>query len=369
MPSNTAAWLLKSQAPGLEIKEAPYTSPGPNEIVVRVRAVALNPVDNIQMIAGFVYSWLKYPAVLGTDVAGEVVEVGKDSRFHVGDRVTGYAAGQEKVRNSAAEGAFQHYVVLVDHMTSRIPDSVPYEQACVVPLGLMTAATGLFDKTHLALPIPSAQPSTPTGQVVIVWGGSTSVGCNAIQLAAAAGCTVLTTCSPRNNDLVRSLGAAQVFDYKSASVRADLLAACKGKEVAGALAIGNGGAETCLSILRDRSVKGNKVLALVSFPLPNPLPTSFVVPRIMSSVVPWMIKFNLSKLGSGVKTGTVWGGAPLVNEIGPAIWHEYVEKALPAGGFVCKPEPEVVGEGLDKIQLGLDTLKKGVSATKVVVRL
>ncbi len=73
--------------------------------------------------------------MIGGDVAGEIVEVGSAvDRLKLGDRVLGHALGVERSRNSAAEGAFQHYVVLMWHMVSPIPDTVSYEQAAVLPL-------------------------------------------------------------------------------------------------------------------------------------------------------------------------------------------------------------------------------------------
>jgi NADPH:quinone reductase-like Zn-dependent oxidoreductase len=75
-----------------------------------------------------------------------------------------------------------------------------YEDAVVIPLGLATAAAGLFDKTQLGLQLPQAPACPATGKTAVVWGGSTSVGCIAIQLAVAAGYEVFTTASPKNFD-------------------------------------------------------------------------------------------------------------------------------------------------------------------------
>ena len=90
MPSNTAAWINAKHAK-LEVGPAPYTPPGADQIVIRNRAVAINPLDWIIQVEGnLTYGWLKYPTVLGSDVAGEVVEVGSAvTRFQVGDRVLG----------------------------------------------------------------------------------------------------------------------------------------------------------------------------------------------------------------------------------------------------------------------------------------
>lgn len=214
--------------------------------------------------------WLKYPCILGSDVAGmpspllfiafpnishfsgEVVEIGCGvTRFKVGDRVVGNAAFVGEKRNSSSEGGFQLYAVLSEHMASPIPDNITYEQARVIPLGLSTAACALFQDDQLALKLPSASPSvTHAGkEAVIIWGGSTSAGSNAIQLAVAAGYKVITTCSPRNFAYCQRLGASKCFDYGSSTAVADIIAALKGKQCLGAVSIGEGGAEACMSTL------------------------------------------------------------------------------------------------------------------------
>ena len=229
VPSNTAVWLPAKYA-DLAIGSAPYAAPRADEVIVRNSAVAINPLDWMtQVMGGIVLPWTKYPFILGSDVAGEVVEVGPAVfRFKVGDRVLGHAIGADKKRNNPAESGFQEYTVLLERMTSPIPDAMPYENAVVLPLALSTAACGLFQKDQLALHHPSAHPE-PTGQTILIWGGSTSVGSNAIQLAVAAGYDVITTASPKNFDYVRKLGASQVFDYRSKTVVADVIKAFKGR--------------------------------------------------------------------------------------------------------------------------------------------
>lgn len=151
-------------------------------------AVAINPVDWFkQYVGNLLLSWIEYPFVLGGDLGGEIVEVGKGvTRFQVGDRVLGHALGMDGERNRSSEGAFQQYTVIRDNMAASIPESLSCENACVLPLTLSTAATGLFQKDCLALKYPSVPPK-PNGEALLVWAGSSSVGSNAIQLATAAG--------------------------------------------------------------------------------------------------------------------------------------------------------------------------------------
>ena len=237
-PANAAAWSISPRTK-LKVGPAPYTSPGEGEIVVRSRAVAINPVDwalaSLPFISKQVAPWMKYPAVLGEDVAGEVAEVGPGvTRFKRGDRVLAFAAGGNQNRNRAAEGAFQTYVVTLAHMTSPIPDSMSFEEGAVLPLGLSTAACGLFQKDFLALQHPSADPDR-TNATLLIWGGAaTSVGCNAIQLAvsAATRCsqpprgTMPTICSPS--------APLRCFDYRHDGVVKEIINALKGKSIAGA---------------------------------------------------------------------------------------------------------------------------------------
>ncbi len=341
MPSNTAAWLPAQKVKPLEVKSAPYTSPGENEIVIKNGALALNPVDWARQDLGdALFSWTTYPCIMGSDVAGEVVEVGNGvSRFKTDDRVTGLALGLTS--NKAADGAFQAYTVLEAHMASPIPKSLSYENASVIPLGVSTAACGLFQKEYLALQFPSSPPKSATGKTVLIWGGSSSVGSNAIQLAVAAGYEVITTASPKNFDYVKKLGASQVFDYHSEKAVDDLIKAFNGKNSAGALAIGDGAADPCAEVV-DKS-KGKKFVALANPPS--------------------------KELPSGVGSKFIFGSDLKDNEVGPAIWVDFLPKALADGSLIAAPEPEVVGKGLESIQGGLDTLKKGVSAKKCVISL
>ena len=121
MPSSSAAWISAKRA-RLAVGSAPYTPPRENEIVVENHAVAINPIDWItQSIGDFIFPYIKYPSVLGSDLAGEVVEIGTAvTRFKVGDRVLGHAVGADPQRNRAAEGAFQTHTVVLEHMAAPI---------------------------------------------------------------------------------------------------------------------------------------------------------------------------------------------------------------------------------------------------------
>ena len=369
MPDNTAAWLTSNKATPLVVKSAPYISPKANEILIKNHAVAINPVDWIIQRDGtsFMYQWLKFPAVLGYDCAGEVVEVGPSvTRFKVGDRVVGMAAGASEKINDPSQGAFQTYTILLVHMASPIPAALSYEEACVIPLGASTAACGLFEKDQLALQLPSSS-AKPTGKTLLIWGGSTSVGINAIQLAVAAGYEVITTASPRNFELVKKLGASQVFDYNSATVIRDVVEAFKDKTIAGALSMGQGAAEACSKILA--SCKGNKFIAMVTYPTPNKPPTSLVAVRTAVFFMSWMATNAVKSKVRGISYKFVFGDLLVDSGVGKAVYQDFLPGALADGSFVAAPAPEVVGTGLEFIQEAFELQKKGVSAKKLVVRL
>ena len=372
MPTNTAAWM-KARKAHLEVGPAPYPIPGPDQIVVRSRAVAINPLDWIIQVAGnTAYRWLKYPTVLGSDVAGEVVEIGSAvTRFRIGDRVLGHAVGTDKDSNSAAEGTFQQYAVILERLASPIPDGMPYEDAAVLPLAVSTAACGLFQTDQLGLEHPSADAER-TGETVLVWGGSTSVGSNAIQLAVAAGYDVITTASPRNFDFVRSLGAQQVFDYKSPTVVTDIIAALDGRILAGTIAFGTTSGAACLRIVG--AVKGKKFVSMASPPV------SFAVfgdenrgrtavPRTMFKLITSTVAQQVRARTHGIGTKFIFGTTLKANEVGPAIYRDFLPAALADGRYVASPKPTVVGNGLEQIQHALDVQREGVSAAKIVVTL
>lgn len=371
MPANSAARLPSPRA-DLVVGPAEMHEPGPGEILVQVRAVAVNPLDDVKQRTGdLMYRWLPYPAVLGEDVAGQVAAVGPGvDRFAVGDRVVAYAVGMERGRRHAAEGGFQRFAVVRSDLAAPIPAAIAFEEAVVLPLGVSTAATALFRKAHLALPHPSVDPR-PTGTTVVVWGGATSVGSNAIQLAVASGHRVATTASPRNHERMRELGAEIVLHYRSPTAVADMVAALRGAEVAGVLAVGTGSAEPSVAIA---AATGARRVALaspsVSFAsLPRRAGVSAAFLRTMARLVGGNVALQIAARRRGIQARFVWGSSLMTDEVGPMLWRDHLPAALADGRHVCAPRAEVVGEGLESIQSALDRLHEGVSARKLVVRL
>ena len=339
--ANTAAWLVAEKSSPFEVKAASMGKPGDNEILVRNHAVAINPIDPLLQYQAFFP--MKYPVILGEDVAGEVVEVGPNvTDFKPGQRVLGNAAG---FMTQKPEGCgFQAYTIVATNMATELPDDVSFEQAAVVPLCCSTAASGLFQDEYLKMQLPTEPAQKPIGQTVLIWGGASSVGSNGIQLAVAAGYEVITTASPKNFEYVKKLGATQVFDYNSPSVVEDIVAAFKGKKSAGALDCvgGDSGWAGCTGVVSKTD--GNKFVAATKREFPKP--------------------------PEGVSMKAVFGTTIQNNNVGGAVFRDYLAKALKAKTFVPSPEPLVSGKGLESIQGAVDLyMKGGISAKKIVVSL
>lgn len=182
----------------LELVEVAKPEPGPEEVVVRVHAASVNPLDwhfmrgspaAVRLMTG---PLRPKNGRLGVDLAGVVETVGSNvTRFRPGDEVFG-----------AARGTVAEYVsARVDRLVGK-PGNITFEQAAAVPVAALTALQGLRDKGRL-LP----------GQKVLVIGASGGVGTFAVQIARAFGAEVTGVCSTRNVEMVASLGASRVVDY------------------------------------------------------------------------------------------------------------------------------------------------------------
>lgn len=166
MASNIAAWITALKAVPFEIKPAPLGTPEENQILIKNHAIAINPVDGkIQYDSLFP---LSYPTIIGLDVAGEVVAVGPQvTGFKKGDRVIGVASGFHTKRDE--EKAFQEYVILRTNLASKIPDTTPFEKTVVLPLGVSTAASALFNPDFFNLHVPTEPRQEPTGKTLLIW--------------------------------------------------------------------------------------------------------------------------------------------------------------------------------------------------------
>lgn len=174
-------------------------SPGPGQVLVRVRAASVNPIDwkirrgNLRLVMPG-----KFPWILGYDVAGEVVEIGPEvTRFAPGDAVY----GELDVRHLG--GSYAELALARDSSLATKPEALSFEEAAALPMAGLTGLQALRDKGELA-----------AGEKALVNGASGGVGHAAVQIAFALGARVTAVTSRRNLDFVRRLGAHEVIDYE-----------------------------------------------------------------------------------------------------------------------------------------------------------
>ncbi|KAK7444346.1 hypothetical protein VKT23_015358 [Stygiomarasmius scandens] len=179
--SQTALLLPTKFSPEFAISTIPRHSPGPGELLIKVHAVALNPLDWKVQAYGIFYE--DYPLVLGNDVAGEVVGLGEGvdaNKWRVGERVICPSEGKPQ-----RYGGFQEYMCYPEDIVARIPSTLSYLSACTIPLGFSTAAVGLLAPSPIGAGLSPDLDMTSvrgTRNAALVIGGSTSVGQFAIQL-------------------------------------------------------------------------------------------------------------------------------------------------------------------------------------------
>jgi NADPH:quinone reductase-like Zn-dependent oxidoreductase len=181
----------------LKHENVPRPEPKENEILIRVIAAAINPVDAAIRSGRFTIGD-KLPLVPGMDIAGVVEKTGaKITKFKVGDPVYAYLSFKE-------QGGYAEFAIAHENEVSLKPKTLTYEQAAAVPLAATTAWQALIDNAKLS-----------AGQTVLIHGGSGGVGHFAIQIAKARGAKVIAVASTPNQALLKQLGADQAIDYST----------------------------------------------------------------------------------------------------------------------------------------------------------
>lgn len=177
-------------------------APGKGEVLVKIHASGVNPIDYKIREGSAVYATPELPAVLGTDMAGEVIRVGEGvTQFKAGDEVYGLTGGVRGLQGSLAE-----YAAVDADLIALKPKNLSMREAAALPLVFLTAWEGLVDRAEVK-----------SGDKVLVQGGSGGVGHMVVQLAKILGAEVYATASAAKQELVESLGATAI-DYKRQSV-------------------------------------------------------------------------------------------------------------------------------------------------------
>ncbi|KAF5706002.1 zinc-binding oxidoreductase, partial [Fusarium mundagurra] len=224
MPTRSA---LRHVGPGnVAIDTCPVSKPGPGEVLIKVAAVALNPIDWKMMYR----QALAEPTILGCDFAGVVECLGDHvDRLQVGDRVAGMIQGGNTLRPD--DGAFADYLVAQAHILVRLPPSISCELGSTLPTALFTAGFCLY--RHLSFPYPEqSEESQPVQPVLFIYGGGTAIGSMQIQLAKLSGLYVISTSSPDSFDFVKQCGADAVIDYRDPLCAQHIVEASGGRRLA-----------------------------------------------------------------------------------------------------------------------------------------
>jgi NADPH:quinone reductase-like Zn-dependent oxidoreductase len=204
----------------LQFAEVPMPTPAGNEVLIKLCAASVNPLD-LFVLQGA--PWNRIPGlrakpkctIIGCDIAGRVEAVGRNvTQFQAGDEVFGITGFEGK--------GFAQYVCTPEERLAPKPANLSFEDAAAIPIAAVTALQGLRDKGRI-------QP----GHKVLIEGASGGVGTFAVQIAKELGAEVTAVCSTRNVDIVRSIGADHVIDYTNVDFarlgqRYDLILAVNG---------------------------------------------------------------------------------------------------------------------------------------------
>lgn len=200
MTTMKAVRMHKYGGPDVLVHEdVPRPEPAANEVLIRVKAAGVNPVD-WKIREGYVQELFGHylPLIPGCDLSGVVESAGTDVRhLNTGDAVYGYV-------NLARCGAYADYAIGLESELARKPKTLEFNEAAAIPVGALTSWQALFDIAGLS-----------SGQKVLIHAASGGVGHMAVQLARAKGAVVYGTASAKNADFVRSLGVDEFIDYQT----------------------------------------------------------------------------------------------------------------------------------------------------------
>lgn len=329
----------------MSVGDRPTPDPGPNEVLIEVKAVALNPIDHYQRDYGIPPVPI-YPAVGGSDVAGLVAKVGSNVSDAPAPGSRALALASSFYQNGSPDhGAFQKYTLAQSEAVIPLPDALSFEEGAILPLAALTAASGW---TTMGLSLDTK--FTPQDkQAVLIWGGASSVGTLTIQYAKSLGFTVYTTASPKHHQYLTKLGADAVFDYKASDVVSQILDRVKkdGVTLQYANCVVDGGLQPTLDVLKV--TKGNAVAKVAHTPALLP-----EAPTLDGTE----ITFNMPPMD-----------VPERNKHMYKCFHGWLQNGLKSGTVVPSPQIQVEGGGLEGLNKALDTLKAGVSGAKIIVQI
>ncbi|KAG9254171.1 chaperonin 10-like protein [Emericellopsis atlantica] len=348
-----------------EIQHRPTPKPGPGELLIAVKSVAINPADVRMRDEGLYIP--KHPAVLGFDLAGLVVDVGEEVPSHFQRGVTRVAAYSAFMWKPSYEnyGAFQEkYLVPWQHAIPLADTGLSWNHAATLPVAVQVPLCAWDILGISRLGEATAPPSSEKNEVLLVWGASSSVGTMGVHTASllrddpnSPFSAIYTTTGASNVDYVASLGADCVFDYKDPQVVDTIVTTAKERGlVIRHCFLATGDLSACQAVLKafvpsfqGKETRGTQKAKVASAPLIPPhaesvdgVETVFVMPSMDEK--------------EGLKQFEYWFGT-------------YISEKLAQGIIKPSPGPTLVGKGLEAINAGLNQMTKGVSCTKLVVEI
>jgi NADPH:quinone reductase-like Zn-dependent oxidoreductase len=340
------AAILPSKGSSLETTHRLTPTPGPNDVLIEVKSLALNPIDYFQRDTGLFVNDI-YPTIIGSDVAGTIISTGSSvpaSIFKNGTHVAAFATLFWKGYDHLDYGAFQKYVLVPYTYVTPLPDKIGFNEGSLLPMAVQTALSGWY-----VLGIPRDTALTPADKRgMLVWGGASSVGSAAVQSAKLMGFTVYTTASTKHHDYMKELGASRVFDYKEKNVEDAIIEAAREDGLTFDMAYDAvGQLQSCLDIVN--ALKGEGTAKIASAPV---------------------VTERSPKL-DGVKVTFVSTPSEEVarQEHLHYLFGFWLKEKLERGEFVPSPKTKVVGSGLECLNMGMDELKSGVSGVKLVIEI
>ncbi|KAL4910007.1 hypothetical protein BDW74DRAFT_46640 [Aspergillus multicolor] len=327
--------------------DVPVTPIADDEIIMKTAAVALNPVDT-KLIGDFITPG----AIFGFDCAGVIVAVGRNvtSGLAVGDRVCGSARGMNRAKPLG--GAFAEYVMLPADLTLRIPEAMSFAEAASLGTALVSACMALF--WTMGIPASLQEPAEKPFPV-LVYGGSTATGTMLLQVLKICGVRTLTTCSPKNFDLVRSYGADEVFDYSSPTCAEEIRSATRNNlKYAVDCITDSSTMKICYGAIGRA---GGQYIAL------NPYPEHLATRKVIKPG--WILATLITGEGCAWPEPYHRDPDPEIRKVAKPAYGA-VQELLDQGRLRAHPI-RVSGGGLEKVLEGVDVLRKGeISGQKLV---
>lgn len=292
----------------LKMKDVPKPVPGVGEVLVKVAAASVNPLD-IQIRRGDYADYVQSPFQMGVDISGTVEAVG--------DGLEGFAAGDDvfySARVLENEGGYAEYHIEKAEIVAKKPKSLSHVEAASMPIAASTAWVCLIERGRLT-----------AGDRVLILGGSGGVGLYAVQIAKLADAHVVATCRDDAQDLVRDLGADITVDYKSLNTWEKLADQ------------GDGGFDVIVDLIGgdaiEQSVKllatGGRVVSIVDQPQPQSLYAGWEFNAEIHLVFLSPNAERLSRLGALAEKGQL---KPIVEKTLPLEQAAEAHRLIEAGG-------------------------------------